>query len=148
MSKQRGITPEDLYQITWVHDPAPSPDGDRLVYVSRRVNEQQDGYVSRLMLLELDGFKERPFTSGTRDHSPAWSPNGTRLAFLREHEGKTQAWLIAADGGEAIRVTHLEQGVSSLCWSPDGSSLLVKSSVKPDAVAGEDANFLLYPGFS
>lgn len=140
LSKQRGITPEDLYQITWVHDPIPSPDGTRLVYVSRRVNEQQDGYVSRLMLLELDELKERPFTSGTRDHSPAWSPDGTRLAFLREHEGKTQAWLIAADGGEAIRVTHLEQGVSSLCWSPDGSSLLVKSSVKPDTGAGEDAD--------
>ncbi|MDN8590456.1 peptidase S9 family protein [Chryseobacterium mucoviscidosis] len=129
MNSLRGITSEDLFQITWVNDPTPSPQGGQLVYVSRKTNEAWDGYSSHLRLLHLENQKDRPFTSGDKDHAPAWSPDGSQLAFLREHEGKTQVWLIASDGGEAQQISHLKHGVSSLLWSPDGLTLLVKSSV-------------------
>ncbi|RAI93550.1 dipeptidyl aminopeptidase/acylaminoacyl peptidase [Paenibacillus pabuli] len=129
MNSLRGITSEDLFQITWVNDPTPSPQGGQLVYVSRKTNEARDGYSSHLRLLNLENQKHRAFTSGDKDHAPAWSPDGSQLAFLREHEGKTQVWLIASDGGEAQQVSHLKHGVSSLLWSPDGLTLLVKSSV-------------------
>ncbi|HBU80760.1 MAG TPA: S9 family peptidase [Paenibacillus sp.] len=129
MNSLRGISSEDLFQITWVNDPTPSPQGGQLVYVSRKANEARDGYSSHLRLLNLENQKDRPFTSGDKDHAPAWSPDGSQLAFLREHEGKTQVWLIASDGGEAQQISHLKHGVSSLLWSPDGLTLLVKSSV-------------------
>ncbi|SEM80441.1 S9 family peptidase [Paenibacillus sp. OK076] len=129
MKSLRGITSEDLFQITWVNDPTPSPQGGQLVYVSRKTNEARDGYSSHLRLLNLENQKDRPFTSGNQDHAPVWSPDGSQLAFLREHEGKTQVWVIASDGGEAQQISHLEHGVSSLLWSPDGLTLLVKSSV-------------------
>ncbi|MEK3922982.1 S9 family peptidase [Paenibacillus sp. FSL K6-2393] len=129
MMSQRGITSEDLYQITWVNDPTPSPQGGQLVYVSRKTNEARDGYCSHLRLLHLGSQKDRPFTSGEKDHSPAWSPDGSQLAFLREVDGKSQVWIIASDGGEAQQISHLKHGVSSLLWSPDGHTLLVKSSV-------------------
>ncbi|SEK86527.1 S9 family peptidase [Paenibacillus sp. OK003] len=129
MNSLRGITSEDLFQITWVNDPTPSPQGGQLVYVSRKTNKARDGYSSHLRLLNLENQKDRAFTSGDKDHAPVWSPDGSQLAFLREHEGKTQVWLIASDGGEAQQVSHLKHGVSSLLWSPDGLTLLVKSSV-------------------
>ncbi|MEK3773932.1 MULTISPECIES: S9 family peptidase [unclassified Paenibacillus] len=129
MMSQRGITSEDLYQITWVNDPTPSPQGGQLVYVSRKTNEARDGYCSHLRLLHLGSQKDRPFTSGEKDHSPAWSPDGSQLAFLREVNGKSQVWIIASDGGEAQQISHLTHGVSSLLWSPDGHTILVKSSV-------------------
>ncbi|MBT2285104.1 S9 family peptidase [Paenibacillus polymyxa] len=129
MMSQRGITSEDLYQITWVNDPTPSPQGGQLVYVSRKTNEARDGYCSHLRLLHLGSQKDRPFTSGEKDHSPAWSPDGSQLAFQREVDGKSQVWIIASDGGEAQQISHLKHGVSSFLWSPDGHTLLVKSSV-------------------
>lgn len=129
MNSQRGITSEDLYQMTWVNDPTPSPEGGRLVYVSRKTNEARDGYCSHLRVLHPGSQKDRPFTSGEKDHSPAWSPDGSQLAFLREVDGKFQVWLIPSDGGEAQQISHLKHGVSSLLWSPDGQTLLVKSSV-------------------
>ncbi|WDQ34681.1 S9 family peptidase [Paenibacillus marchantiae] len=143
MNSLRGITSEDLFQITWVNDPTPSPQGGQLVYVSRKTNEARDGYSSHLRLLNLENQKDRAFTSGDKDHAPAWSPDGSQLAFLREHEGKTQVWLIASDGGEAQQVSHLKHGVSSLLWSPDGLTLLVKSSVdmsEKDEDETEDIN--------
>ncbi|MDT9720905.1 S9 family peptidase [Paenibacillus sp. ClWae2A] len=129
MNSLRGITTEDLYQITWVNDPTPSPQGGQLVYVSRKTNEARDGYCSHLRLLHLGSQKDRMFTSGEKDHSPAWSPDGSQLAFLREVDGESQVWIIATDGGEAQQISHLKHGVSSLLWSPDGHTLLVKSSV-------------------
>ncbi|WFR62696.1 S9 family peptidase [Paenibacillus amylolyticus] len=129
MMSQRGITSEDLYQITWVNDPTPSPQGGQLVYVSRKTNEARDGYCSHLRLLHLGSQKDRPFTSGEKDHSPAWSPDGSQLAFQREVDGKSQVWIIPSDGGEAQQISHLKHGVSSFLWSPDGHTLLVKSSV-------------------
>ncbi|WP_145415030.1 S9 family peptidase [Paenibacillus xylanexedens] len=129
MNEQRGMTSEDLYQLTWVNDPVPSPQGGHLVYVSRQVNEKHDGYQSHLRLLHLHSRKDRPFTSGENDHSPAWSPDGAQLAFIREVHGKSQIWLMASDGGEAQQISHLQHGVSSFLWAPDGATLLVKSSV-------------------
>lgn len=147
MNEQRGMTSEDLYQLTWVNDPVPSPQGGHLVYVSRQVNEKHDGYHSHLRLLHLHSRKDRPFTSGENDHSPAWSPDGTQLAFIREVHGKSQIWLMASDGGEAQQISHLQHGVSSFLWAPDGGTLLVKSSVemnankdeKPDTASAEDS---------
>lgn len=81
MNSLRGITSEDLYQITWVNDPAPSPGGEQLVYVSRKTNDNRDGYSSHLRLLHLKSQKDRVFTSGDKDHSPSWSPDGSQLAF-------------------------------------------------------------------
>lgn len=136
MNEKRGMTSEDLVQITWVNDPAPSPQGGHLVYVSRQVNDKHNGYRSHLRLLHLDSRKDRPFTSGENDHSPAWSPDGKQLAFIREVDDSSQVWLIASDGGEAQQISHLKHGVSSFLWSPDGRTLLVKSSVDMDEEKG------------
>ncbi|MFS0870771.1 S9 family peptidase [Paenibacillus xylanilyticus] len=146
MNSLRGITSEDLFQITWVNDPTPSPEGGQLVYVSRKTNEKRDGYSSHLRLFHLESRKDRAFTSGDKDHSPCWSPDGSQLAFLREHDGKTQVWLIASDGGEAQQISRLKHGASSLTWSPDGQTLLVKSSVdvhgETEAEADQDSKLL------
>ena len=49
---------------------------------------------------------------------PAWSPDGLRLAFVRDGD----VWTIDATGGNATRLTA--DGVNSLpVWSPDGTRL-------------------------
>jgi dipeptidyl aminopeptidase/acylaminoacyl peptidase len=64
------------------------------------------------------------FTSGPGDTSPRWSPDGSRLAFLRSIDGDpAQVAVIPIDGGEARIVTDFELGVEALEWSPDGDSL-------------------------
>lgn len=52
-------------------------------------------------------------------HSPAFSPDGGRLAFTRHGE----IWLWARDG-DARRIAKLEGDVRRLSWSPDGTQLL------------------------
>jgi dipeptidyl aminopeptidase/acylaminoacyl peptidase len=68
----------------------------------------------------------------------AWSPDGSRIAFVakREWQGKKddepQVYLIAPDGGEARRLTQLATGVSGVKWFPDGKRIAFFSWVWPD----------------
>jgi len=70
-------------------------------------------------------IKLRPITSlSDRTSQPAFSPDGTRVAFLREGflPGKTGIWSKRLDGDELVQLTS---NSSDCCpvWSPDGQSV-------------------------
>src|SRR6185369_12365590 len=64
-------------------------------------------------------------TNGTAvDPSPKWSPDGKRIAFKSNRNEKPQLYVIPVDGGEALQLTKLKQGVGSgPSWSPDGNHI-------------------------
>ena len=62
---------------------------------------------------------------------PRWSPDGSRLAFLRAQDGAPQVWLLPADGGEPEQVTDLPLGAGAPVWSPDGSRIAFTAAVDP-----------------
>ncbi len=58
------------------------------------------------------------------DHSPAVSPDGTRIAFVRGLNGATaDLHIIPFGGGTPTRVTWDNQDLIGVDWSPDGRSL-------------------------
>ncbi|HEY0755318.1 MAG TPA: S9 family peptidase [Ktedonobacteraceae bacterium] len=59
-----------------------------------------------------------------RAHGPAWSLDGTSLAFLCDASGIDQVWLLPAAGGEARQLTHFPDRVGMLAWSPTGTYLV------------------------
>jgi TolB protein len=59
--------------------------------------------------------------SATSDTAPAWSPDGTRVAFQRS--GPTDGiWTMDATGGDLAFVPHTDHGFQP-AWSPDGDWL-------------------------
>ena len=50
------------------------------------------------------------------DFDPAWSPDGTQIAFRSERSGEPEIWVMNADGTGQHRLTR---GLSP-AWSPDG----------------------------
>ncbi|HZC31914.1 MAG TPA: DPP IV N-terminal domain-containing protein, partial [Candidatus Bathyarchaeia archaeon] len=50
---------------------------------------------------------------------PAWSPDGRRLAFVRDEE----IWIVEADGSRLTRVVTKPGGGREPRWSPDGHRL-------------------------
>lgn len=84
--------------------PAVSPDGRRIAYAGRDAQGNIDVYV-----VNRDGSDVRRLTTtpGT-DDQPAWSPDGTRLAFRSERSGSVQVWTMQADGSAPRQVTGLE----------------------------------------
>ena len=119
-----------------------SSDGSTVVYALRRV--VRDEYESHLWSRPSGGGPARQLTQGrVRDGSPAISPDGRHLAFVRGLVGVTgsvsQAWILPLDGGEPWRLTTLRHGVASVHWSPDGRRLaLVAQAGDPRFVIGEE----------
>ena len=79
------------------------------MYVLRTVDAEGDRSVRALWSAAREE-KPRPLTHGPADSSPAWSPDASRIAFLRAQDGPPQVWLLPADGGEAEQLTTLPLG--------------------------------------
>ena len=74
-------------------------------------------------LFLLDGSKGvlRQITSQGQTTDPTWSPDGHRLAYLRDGV----LWLTGADGSGAHRAAALPSVAASYTWSPRGDMLAV-----------------------
>ncbi len=89
---------------------------------------------SRIYLVDADGQNFRPLFSGTVssgvDHeiAPAWSPDGTRIAFIGvKSGGATDIYVVDANGqAPPFKITNLADfrfSFGQLSWSPDGQRL-------------------------
>lgn len=124
------LTVMDEFQLQLPTDPQISPDGKNIVYVRRFADPMTDRRYSNLWLVNSDGTNHRPLTSGNHnDASPRWSPDGTRLAYLSDTDGKQQLYIRWMDTGQTARITNLDQSPESIAWSPDGKMLSFSSLV-------------------
>jgi len=78
------------------------------------------------------GSQHRLTRNAVADHDPAWSPDGTRIAWLRYDVqyaiGPGDVWVMDADGSNKHQITHHSEEVSGVSWSPDGSQLVYARS--------------------
>ena len=129
------IVASDLTRIKQVGGVTLSPDGRQAAYTLATIetNPDQPGeydYRTHIYLSKLRVGDAKALTRGTESaRQPAWSPDGTRLAFVRTVKGKGQVFMMSLDGGEAYQLTTSKYGVGNPVWSPDGKQILVESSV-------------------
>ena len=64
-------------------------------------------------------------TSGVHDKWPAWSPDGSRIAFISDKSGEEEIWVVPQSGsGAAEQITSGDKAfLSRPKWSPDGKSI-------------------------
>jgi TolB protein len=106
-----------------VLDPAPAPDGERVAFASR-------GWI---WVLESGSGTARRLTRGQHmDSRPAWSPDGGRLAFVRDDTRRT--WIVVADAATGREEFTVEHGAIVLdpAFSHDGAHLYYVSSAAGD----------------
>jgi Tol biopolymer transport system component/mono/diheme cytochrome c family protein len=59
---------------------------------------------------------------------PALSPDGTRVAVIRNDQGKTHVWVLDVSTGKATQITSDAAPHTSPVWSPDGKQIAYVSN--------------------
>jgi dipeptidyl aminopeptidase/acylaminoacyl peptidase len=111
-----------------------------IAYVQVSVDRVHNSYRRAIYVAASDGGPARRFTRGRKnDHSPRWSPDGKRLAFVSQRDDERgQIYLIALGGGEAQQLTALANGASAPSWSPDGRQIAFLGRANEAERAAED----------
>ena len=86
---------------------------DKITFVSDREG------ASDIWIMNADGSDPVNLTQGRDCASPAWSPEGTRIAYIASGE----IWLMDADGSNPQQVTDDAVDKARLFWSEDGNSI-------------------------
>ena len=61
------------------------------------------------------------------DVDPAWSPDGTKIAFQSDRDGHAEIYVMNADGSNAVRLTNDAAYDAEPAWSPDGTKIAFTS---------------------
>ena len=94
--------------------PAWSPRGNWIAYICRTPKKEY-----KLCLITPDGQKRVQLTAGPGvDDSPSWSPDGRHIVFSSTADGKSQIYMINADGKDLERITFTGTHNSAPTWSP------------------------------
>lgn len=75
----------------------------------------------QIAIVRRGGQGERTLTPLTENSElPAWSPDGSLIAFSRGFEGRRTIWTMKPDGSDAHRITEPGSDDVAPAWSPDG----------------------------
>lgn len=107
--------------------PVWSPDGSRIAFTRFRDLDPAPNVSNvdaELMVVSVDGSGQRQVadTQGD-DYFPAWSPDGTRIAFVNSTQSRDTIFVVNADGTDqrSLAATSGDQWVPE--WSPDGTRI-------------------------
>ena len=109
-----------------------SPDG-ALLAISRDYRQERPGCSHQIQSdlvtfsPEVGGALRLTDTLNRWEYNPAWSPDGSMIAFSRTRgDGNGAIWIVEADGSDPRRVTDPpgSKGDWHPAWSPDGSTIV------------------------
>jgi Tol biopolymer transport system component/predicted Ser/Thr protein kinase len=147
LSRETGATPQRLVALTQetsyrVSNPIFSPDGKRIAYSVNRT-----GLGNTIWLMDSDGRNQTQLAHGPANTSnqanasggsprnpggfsswPSWFPNGDRIAFFSQRQGRNMLLSIPVNGGKESVLIDTDQDITAPRMSPDGKQVIFNST--------------------
>jgi dipeptidyl aminopeptidase/acylaminoacyl peptidase len=138
----------------------PKPTPKPIVIDSLHFKQDIDGYLGNdhgqhLYLLDVESKNLDPLTADStfNEDSPAFSPDGRSIAFIRTHEkgpdpdGMYELDVLTLGSSAAPRTIAriYRAGSQHLAWSPDGSSIAYFEGLEPKYEAYAQSRLMLVP---
>jgi dipeptidyl aminopeptidase/acylaminoacyl peptidase len=114
--------------LAGIEIPIWEPDGSAVVIAAPLAG------ATELWSFPIDGTPPQRMTTGMggvghlASALPRFSPEGTYLCYVTGDIGETEVWLQPTDGAPPFPLTRLGANITSLCWMPDGASMLVSAN--------------------
>ena len=110
----------------------------QIAFSSNRDGHVRNGFPTHeIYVMDADGGNQRRLTNNpASDHSPSWSPDGKRIAFISDRDGhpsRIPGWFTAeiyvmdADGSNPQNLTNHPADDREPSWSPDGKRIAFMS---------------------
>ena len=125
------MTPETLHSFGKIGAVEVSPNNEELLYHVTYVDIEANKGNTEIFKMNVDGSEKKQLTFTNEGESSAqWIDGGSKIAFLRNHEGSRQLWVMNADGSGAECISDVEGGISGFTYSPDETKVMYIKMVK------------------
>lgn len=114
MRRARDFDSRAPRRVLGVVRPVVSPDGKLVAFAA----------IGDLFVMPVGGAPRNLTNDPAFDTDPAWSPDGTQLAWASDRGGALlDLWIRDMRSGEVRQLTHLPTSAMGPSWSPDGSRI-------------------------